>query len=170
MKDARFCQVCGHALSHVEGGERPRLTCAQCGYVHYGSPVPVVAALVEHDGHVILVRNQGWPDGMFGLVTGYLERDEEPAAGALRELHEELRLRGTVVGIIGSYAFQMKNEVVIAYHVRAEGPIVQSKEIAEYKRVPIGKLRPWPIATGLAVRDWLLARAGEANQHQGSEP
>jgi NAD+ diphosphatase len=118
----------------------------------------VVAALVEMNDTVVLVRNASWPDGMFGLVTGYLEQGEEPAAGAAREVHEELGLCAEVVGIIGSYAFPMKNELIVAYHLRAAGQITPNEEIAEYKQVPIAKLRPWPVATGLAVRDWLAAR------------
>jgi len=37
-----------------------RMACpdAACGYVHWDNPIPVVAAIVEHEGRVILARNR----------------------------------------------------------------------------------------------------------------
>jgi NADH pyrophosphatase NudC (nudix superfamily) len=43
-----------------------------------GNPVPVVAALIEYQGKIVLARNAQWPEGMFSLVTGYLEKHETP--------------------------------------------------------------------------------------------
>ena len=40
------------------------------------------------------------------------------------------------------------------------GDIVIGDEIAGVKVVPPDKLRPWPLGTGQAVRDWLNARGG----------
>jgi NAD+ diphosphatase len=160
---ARFCSQCGGPLAEhsafEEGSPRLRKRCPQ-GHTHYGNPVPVVAALVEQEGHVWLVQNKGWPAGMFGLVTGYLEAGESPEAGALRELREELSLTGVVESLIGVYPFELKNELIIAYHVRAEGTVAMSDELAACKRVPVEKLRPWPVATGFAVADWLARRGG----------
>ena len=50
--------------------------------------------------------------------------------------------------------------MIFAYHVIApEGPIVlAADELADYKEVPLEKLRPWPQGTGPALRDWLAAR------------
>jgi ADP-ribose pyrophosphatase YjhB (NUDIX family) len=133
-----------------------------CGYVFYDNPLPVVAALVEHEGNVLLARNKGWPEGWFGLITGFLERGESPVAGILRELKEEVGLDGEIVGLIGVYEFAQRNEVIIAYHVRAHGTVVLGDEIEAVKNVPPDKLRAWPFGTGLAVKDWLEARQRSA--------
>lgn len=156
----RYCPRCGSALGPRHDGERERLTCTGqgCGFVHYDNPTPVVAALVEHDGEVLLVRNQGWPESWFGLVSGFLERGEDPAAGALREVAEELGLVGEVVALIGVYGFEARNELIVAYHVRAAGTVSLSHEIAAVKRVAPERLRPWPFGTGRAVADWLSRR------------
>lgn len=156
---ASHCERCGTALSpHREEG-RERSRCGACGFIAYGNPTPVVAAIVEHeDGHVVLARGKGWPEKMFGLVTGFLEAGETPEEGVLREVHEELGLEAEVVGLVGAYAFTARNELIVAYHVRAEGPIVVGEELEEIKRVPIARLRPWPFGTGEAVRDWLARR------------
>ena len=127
--------------------------------MHWDNPTPVVAAVVEHDGAVVLVRNKGWPEKVFGLVTGFLERGEAPEDGVLREVREELGLAGRVAGLIGVYPFFEMNQILVAYHVVAQGEVVIGDEIAEFRRIPPGKLRPWTMGTGPAVRDWLERRA-----------
>ena len=156
----RFCPRCGRALVTREDAGRPRLACpdADCGFVFYDNPLPVVAALVEHEGRVLLVRNHGGPEKWFGLVAGFLERGETPAEGVLRELREELGLTGEIVRLIGVYGFPERNEVIAAYHVRASGTVVQGEEIAQVRAVPPERLRPWPFGTGQAVADWLATR------------
>ena len=158
----RFCPRCGRALGTRDTGGRTRQACPDehCGFVFYDNPLPVVAALVEHEGKVLLVRNHGWPEKWFGLVAGFLERGETPAEGILRELKEELGLDGTIVRLIGVYAFPERNEMITAYHVQATGAVVQGDEIAEVRAIPPERLRPWPFGTGQAVADWLAARAG----------
>jgi NAD+ diphosphatase len=160
----KFCPRCARPLGQRKDAGRVRSACPDsgCGFVFYDNPLPVVAALVEYQGKVLLVRNQTWPAKWFGLVTGFLERDETPEAGVLRELKEELGLDGEVVRLIGVYAFPERNEVILAYHLRAEGTVVLGEEIAEMRSVETGRLRAWPFGTGLAVADWLAARAKPA--------
>ncbi len=158
---ARFCLRCGAPLSLAEHGGKSRLSCARegCGFVFWDNPLPVVAAIVEHEGDVILVRAKGWPEKMYGLVTGFLERDETPAEGVLRELREELGLDGEIARLVGLSPFPMRNELIIAYHVRASGAVRVGDELEDIKRVSPAKLRPWPFGTGLAVAEWLKERS-----------
>lgn len=156
----RFCPWCGSALAQRDEAGLTRKVCEAegCGYIFYNNPLPVVAALVEHEGSILLARGKNWPPRMYGLITGFLERAEDPARGALRELEEELGLQGEIVGLIGVYPFEQRNEVLIAYHVIARGEIRLSDEIEEVKRVEPARLRPWPFGTGLAVADWVARR------------
>jgi NADH pyrophosphatase NudC (nudix superfamily) len=151
----KFCPTCAAplALRAVDG----RLACA-CGYVHWDNPVPVVAAIVEHEGAVILARNKDWPEKMFGLVTGFLEKGEHPEDGVKREVKEELDLDATAAHFVGLYPFARRNELIIAYHVPATGTVRLNEELADVRRVASEKLRPWDFGTGLAVADWLTRR------------
>ena len=158
----KFCPSCASPLVGREMGDRTRLACSSesCGYVFYDNPAPVVAALLEHGDTVLLVRNKGWPEKWYGLVSGFLEKGESPEEGVLREVREEVGLKGEIVSFIGAYPFSEMNQVILAYHVRGHGEIVIGDEIAGVKAVPPDKLRPWPLGTGQAVRDWLAARGG----------
>lgn len=159
--DYRFCPRCGTALEArvLHGRARPACPREGCGFVHWGNPTPVVAAIVEHDGAVLLARGRGWPDKMFGLVTGFLEAAETAEAGVLREVKEELGLDGEVVSLVGVYPFELRNELIVAFHVRATGEVTLSDELEAVKRLAPEKLRAWPFGTGLAVQAWLDRRA-----------
>ena len=161
MADFTYCPRCATPLVDRVAGERTRRACPKegCGFVHWGNPTPVVAAIVEHEGAVLLARGRGWPEKMFALITGFLEAGEAPEAGVLREVKEELGLEGTVASLVGVYAFELRNEVIIAYHVRATGTVTLGEELEACKRIDPDKLRPWPFGTGDAVRDWLARRA-----------
>ena len=155
--ELRFCPRCATPLiDKVEAG-LTRRACPKegCGFIHYGNPLPVVAALVEHEGEIVLVRAQGWPEKFFGLVTGFLEAGETPEQGILREVKEELNLEGEIVSLIGAYSFELRNELIVAYHVRARGDVKLDAELVAFKRISPQKLRAWEFGTGLAVRDWL---------------
>ena len=164
IKRMAFCPQCASPLTSKEEDGFARRVCVtdECGFIFYNNPTPVVAALIEHDGDVILARNVGWPETWFGLITGFLERGESPEEGVLREAREELGLVGEVVSMIGVYPFEKMNQIIIAYHVEATGEITLNEELAAIKRVPPEKLRPWPFATGDAVRDWLASRKKQA--------
>jgi NADH pyrophosphatase NudC (nudix superfamily) len=157
----RFCPRCAAPLVPRDAGGRARPSCpdAACGFVHWNNPTPVVAAIVEHEGAVLLARGRGWPEKMFALITGFLEADETPEEGVLRELREETGLDGEIVSFVGAYPFTVRNELILAFHVRASGRITLSDELEATKHIPFEKLRPWPLGTGLAVRDW-IARGG----------
>ena len=128
-----------------------------CNFVHYDNPVPVVAAIVEIEDSVILVRSHGWPESWYGLVTGFLERKESPEDGILREVEEELGLQGELMGLIGVYGFARMNQVIIAYHLEAEGSIVLNEELDDYKLVEKKDIVPWNMGTGLALKDYLAS-------------
>jgi NADH pyrophosphatase NudC (nudix superfamily) len=158
--DYRYCPLCRAELTSAVRGGEPRLVCPECAFVHWRNPVPVVAAVVERAGHVILVHSIGRPAHWFGLVAGFLERGEHPEAAVLREVGEELGLAGRLEGAIGVYPFARLNQLIFAYHVVVPDREIRlaADELDDYRVVPLAKLRPWAQGTGPALREWLAAR------------
>jgi NADH pyrophosphatase NudC (nudix superfamily) len=153
--------MCAQPLSDqpTDGAIRLRCTASECSYVHWDNPTPVVAAVVEHEGDVILARNAAWPVPFYALITGFLEKADPSAEEAVaREVQEELGLQAQAVNFIGHYKFDKLNQIILAYHVPATGVITLNAELVDYKRIPPAKARYWPAATGLALRDWLRAQ------------
>jgi len=165
MSPMKYCPHCNKPLMRLPLGGRERAACPdhRCGWVHWNNPIPVVAAIVEHAEHVILVRNVGWPEHWYGLVTGFLEAGEMPEEAVLREVEEEIGLPATFQSFIGMYEFYRSNQLIIAYHVTVSSQAVtcDRQEIADHKWIPIASVRPWTAGTGRALRDWLRARGIE---------
>lgn len=161
----KYCPRCATplVLSMTSGRERAVCPAPGCGFVHWNNPIPVVAAIVEHDDKVCLVRNVGWPEHWYGLVTGFLESGEMPEEAVLREVQEEIGLSGTIESYVGMYEFYRANQLLIAYHVRvdSDAAVRSEEEIADLKWVPVQTIRPWTAGTGKALRDWLRARGIE---------
>ena len=158
----RYCPQCTAPLTTGFNGGRDRVLCTApgCGFVHWDNPVPVVAAIVEPEGHVILARIVAWPAEFYALITGFLERGESPETGVQREVEEELGLTAQGANFVGLYEFHRKNQLLIAYHVPAIGTVRLNEELNDWKHVPFDQIAYWPSGTGLALRDWLRATHG----------
>jgi NAD+ diphosphatase len=158
MTEIKFCPVCTAELVLREDQQdsvRVRLACPQGHWTHWDNPLPVLAAVVEIEGKILLARNAAWAEKTFALITGFMERDETPEQGIARELKEETNLDADQVSLIGVYEFMRKNELIIAYHVKASGEIRLSEELLEFRLISPEKLRPWNAGTGHALADWM---------------
>ncbi len=161
----RFCPNCASALAAVsqmeDGGEKTRLRCPACDYTHWNNPTPVLAAVIEYEGKVLLARNAAWPGKMFALITGFMEAGETPEGGIEREIKEETSLDTQSLKLIGVYDFQRMNQVIIAYHAVCSGEVLLSPELVDYRLYELDQLKCWPAGTGYALADWLRSRGHE---------
>jgi NAD+ diphosphatase len=161
MSSYRYCPVCAAPLierADAAEAHKLRLACPDGHWTHWDNPLPVLAALVEVEGRIMLARNAAWPEKMFALITGFMERGETPEQGVARELKEETNLDAQEITLIGVYEFIRKNEVIIAYHVKASGEIRLSEELVEFRLIAPEKLRPYRAGTGYAMADWMRGK------------
>ena len=166
MSDAfRFCPRCASPLALREetedGGPTERLRCTACDFTHWNNPTPVLAAIVEVGGQILLARNAAWQNRMFGLITGFMEAGETPEEGIRREIREETSLEARELTLVGVHDFQRMNQIIITYHAVATGDVCLSPELAEYKLLAPERVKCWQAGTGLALADWLRSRGIE---------
>ena len=158
----KFCPNCATPLEMIasleDGGEVQRMRCVGCGYTHWNNPVPVLAAVIEYDGQILLARNAAWSANMYALITGFMEAGETPKGGIEREIAEETSLKTHELNLIGVYDFQRMNQIIIAYHAVCTGDVVLSPELVEYKLYDFAAIKCWPAGTGYALADWLKSR------------
>lgn len=161
-QEFRFCPSCATPLAMMaqmeDGGEKQRLRCPACGYTHWNNPTPVLAAVIEYHGRILLARNAAWTGRKFALITGFMEAGETPQGGIEREILEETSLQTTSLDLIGAYDFQRMNQVIIAYHAVCTGDIQLSPELVEYELYAPEDVKCWPAGTGYALADWLASR------------
>ena len=160
-----FCPNCATPLQLLardeDGGPVERLRCPACDWTHWNNPTPVLAAVIEYNGQVLLARNAAWPGRMFALITGFMEAGETPEEGIRREIQEETNLETHALELIGVYDFQRMNQVIIAYHAVASGEVRLSPELAEYRLYDLADVKCWPAGTGFALAKWLRSRGLE---------
>lgn len=165
MTSFKYCPQCATPLTLItqaeDGGDKERLRCAACGFTHWNNPTPVLAAVIEYQGKVLLAQNAAWSGKMFALITGFMEAGETPQEGISREIQEETNLATTDLNLIGVYDFQRMNQIIIAYHAVCHGQVKLSPELVDYRLFELNQLKCWPAGTGYALADWLRSRGHE---------
>ena len=164
--DLNFCSRCGSTLRFglVEGEDRERLACADCGHIVYVNPRLVVTVLPITDaGEIVLIRRGIDPGkGWWAQPGGFLEVDETVNQAAIRETWEETGLLVEPGQIVGLYTRLEAAVVTLAFEARIVGgtaaPTPEATEIRAFAPEEI----PWSgiafSTTTWALRDWLDRR------------
>ncbi|WP_020560707.1 NUDIX domain-containing protein [Thiofilum flexile] len=131
----QFCPECASPLVRriIGGAERSVCTARGCHFIHWNNPTPVVAGIVKLGDQYILARNAAWPDYIYSMITGFLEAGEDPETAIMRETQEELGLIATEVKFIGHFIYEKRNQLLLAYLVKAQGTIKLNEELTDYK-------------------------------------
>lgn len=94
MAKWNFCPLCGAALEDRDLDGVSKRACCKCSFVHWDSPVPVVATLIPQDEGVVLVQRKIAPfPGRWCLPRGFMKSGEIPKRAAVRETLEETGLK-----------------------------------------------------------------------------
>ena len=161
-----FCSRCGGPLNFgfVDGENRERLACSNCGFVAYVNPRLVVSTIpVTDDGRVVLLRRGIEPGkGWWAQPGGFLEVDETVTEAAIRETFEETGLVVKPGEIIGLYTRLEAAVVVLAFEAQVlSGEFRTNPEALEIEAFAPEDI-PWPkiaFSTTLwALRDWVSRR------------
>ncbi len=164
----RFCPVCGGALSTsvVKPKEPPRLVCTGCEFIFYLDPKVVACAILEMDGKILLLKRGISPQkGKWVMPGGYVDRNEEVKAAAIRETLEECGLKIAVERLVGVYSYAGHLPVVIVYTSRYRAGELLPKDETLEARWFLEEDIPWGDlafrSTVDALRDYYaIKRAG----------
>lgn len=91
----KYCSNCGGPLENKipAGEEKTRQVCRDCHTIFYNNAKPCAAVLAVQDGRVLLVKRAIEPfKDFWDIPGGFLEADEHPRDGAIREFQEETGL------------------------------------------------------------------------------
>ena len=132
------CPLCTHSLKPKILEDRERMVCFKCGWIHYENPLPSAAAFVQNPEKGILLVKRGVEPGcgLWALPSGFIEVDETPEMGCLRELEEETGLKGRIVQLLGVYSQasdMYKNVIIIGYEVEVSGKLLAGSDSLEVK-------------------------------------
>jgi NAD+ diphosphatase len=153
-----FCPVCSSTIILKVLDQRERYCCTNdsCTFIHWNNPTPVVGIIVETSAGIVLAHNKLMPEGMFSIITGFLEAGENPDEAAAREMKEELNLDCINTSLIGAYSIAKTNQVLIVYHIMAQGELILNDELDDYRIVPKEALNGWHDAGTFDVARWIM--------------
>ena len=165
----RYCPKCREELSRrtIDGVERLGCPSPSCSYIFWENPTPVVAALVQVEDKFVLARNAQWPEGMFSVITGFLENGKSPDVAVAREATEELGVAAHEIEFLGHFSLVQFNQLIIAYLVKASGSINLGQELSEYKLLSASELKGFDFGP-LELTSEIVGKALELGQPRGA--
>ncbi len=105
--EINYCLRCGHPLGAAEHFGKLRPVCPNCGWIYFADPKVAVAALIEKDDQILLVRRVNDPQrGLWTLPAGFVDAGEDPVQAIERECLEETGLRVQVMDLLDVLAGQ----------------------------------------------------------------
>jgi len=146
-----------------QGEHRERVSCLDCGHVFYENPKIVVGTVVGHGDRVLMCRRSIEPRrGFWTLPAGYLELDETPQEGAVREAREEACADIALDGVLAVYSVSRIGQVQIIYRGAFTDPDAPHFAVGE-ESLEVGLFRPEeidPQAVAFPTVLWALGAYG----------
>ncbi|MEM0948833.1 MAG: NAD(+) diphosphatase [Pseudomonadota bacterium] len=113
----QFCAMCGAPSEMAQAGWQR--DCPSCGAHHFPRTDPVVIMLVTHGNDVLVGRSNGWPEGMYSLLAGFVEPGETIEAAVRRETVEESGVRVGQVDYLASQPWPFPSSLMFGCHGHA---------------------------------------------------
>ena len=87
----KFCPRCATALE--DPGNDSGARCPNCDKTWYHNAAPTAGCVIVRDGKALITKRARPPEkGRFDIPGGFLEPDEDPITGLIREVKEELSM------------------------------------------------------------------------------
>ena len=115
-----------------------RSVCDTCGYIEYQNPKIVAGSVVRHEGKFLLCRRAIEPrKGYWTLPAGYMELNETPQEGAMREAMEEANADLLLGDLLAVYSVKRLSQVQLIFRATLKSPEffagVESLEVELFK-------------------------------------
>jgi len=142
-----------------------RSVCPKCGYIAFRNAKPAVGLLIERERDVLFVRRERAPyKGYWDIPGGFLEADESPEKGALREAREETGLRVKIDVLLGVYHDRNGDDFTFNVYYRAhpiggrEKPGDDAEAVRWFPARRLPRRLAFPGHTRAVIRDWRKGR------------
>jgi 8-oxo-dGTP diphosphatase len=119
-----YCLICGTKLEIAVIEDRKREFCSHCGWIHYETLKVSAGVRIEKEGRLLLVKRGFNPwKGLWYLPAGFVEVDETPSQGAVREVYEETGLHVRLKDLVDVYTYTddpRGNGIVVLFDAEIE--------------------------------------------------
>lgn len=144
-KTIQFCPYCGTKTEQKIINLENRITCPNCGWVHYEDPKVAAAVVILRDNEILLTRRIYNPHkGLWTLPAGFVNAYEDPQAAACRECLEETGLTvkiNSLLNIISGREHPRGADMVIVYAAEViGGKMIAGDDAGEVNFFPLDDL------------------------------
>jgi NAD+ diphosphatase len=119
----RRCAVCGEITQESLAGWTR--TCENDGSTHFPRTDPAVIMIVTTgsgaDARCLLGRSEGWPEGRFSTLAGFVEPGESLEATVAREVAEESGVQVDDIRYLASQPWPFPSSLMIGFAARVVG-------------------------------------------------
>ncbi len=115
----RFCARCAAPLRAAQGS-RARV-CTTCEQEYYPRVSPCAIVLIHDHDRLLMTRQPRFPEGMYGLVAGFVEPGETLEECAAREAREECGVSIDEITYAGSQPWPFPQQVMVGFTARYAG-------------------------------------------------
>ena len=131
----KFCPLCATPLVAQLQMSEERLTCPQCGWVHYEDPKVAVGVLVFSEKKVLLVRRIMEPHiRQWSIPAGFVNAYEDPRQAAARECLEETGLKvkvGELFDVLYGREHPRGADLLLVYRAERQGGELSAADDAD---------------------------------------
>lgn len=101
MKIFNYCPACGAEGIVFDGTKKS--SCRDCSFTYYHNVAASVAAILEHDKKIVLIKRAKKPGkGRLDLPGGFVDPEESAEEALRREIKEELQIEVGELEYLGS--------------------------------------------------------------------
>jgi len=119
-RNHQFCGKCGSATDAAEMGQARYCSSSLCGIPHYPRTDPAVIVAVTRDDKCLMARKEGWPEGMYSIVAGYVDHGESLEDAVAREVFEETGIKIKSTRYHSSQPWPFPYTLMLGYFAEAE--------------------------------------------------
>ena len=88
-----YCPRCGSEARPDAAGNTRTCVNEDCGREIFPRVDPAIIVLVSHGDRCLLGRQQGWPEGRYSTIAGFVEPGESVEDAVRREVYEETNIK-----------------------------------------------------------------------------
>ena len=114
MKLDKCCHIYIYKKTDLE--QKKRKVCKKCGFIDYKNPKIVAGSLVVKNNKILLCRRAIEPSyGKWTFPSGYLDANETPEEGAIREAKEEVNIKIKLKKLFIIFTVRKKNLIQFVF-------------------------------------------------------
>lgn len=109
----QFCGKCGQKTAQIDNQFEKH--CDACHLSFFPKLSPAIIVLIKKDDQILMARQKSFPEGVFGLIAGFVEAGESLEDAVHREVYEEVGIRIKNIFYYGSQPWPFPDSLMLAF-------------------------------------------------------